>query len=105
EARARADAEPRFRGSGHPAEVGVFGRLEECQDRVIALAHLGVSDLRCRPPDTPDVHDVIAQLTAMVVGSAAVLRPDAARSRAPAPPAGWGGRPRPSGAPGDRGPP
>jgi alkanesulfonate monooxygenase SsuD/methylene tetrahydromethanopterin reductase-like flavin-dependent oxidoreductase (luciferase family) len=93
EARARADAEPLFRSLGHPAEVGIFGTLEQCQDRVIALAHLGVTELRCVLPNSPDVHDVIAQLTAMVVGTARVLTPNAPRSRPPDPPAGWGGRP------------
>lgn len=92
EAQARAEAETRFRTLGHPAEVGIFGRLEQCQDRVIELAHLGVTDLRCVLPDCADVHDVIAQLTAMVVGSAAVLAPHASRSKAPGPPEGWGGR-------------
>ena len=93
EAQARADTEPLFstRG-GHPAEVGIFGTLEQCQERVIRLAHDGVTELRCRLPNTPDVHDVIAQLTAMVVGSMDVLTPGAARSPDPEPPAGWGGR-------------
>jgi alkanesulfonate monooxygenase SsuD/methylene tetrahydromethanopterin reductase-like flavin-dependent oxidoreductase (luciferase family) len=94
EARARAEAEPRFQGPHHPTEFGIFGRLEECQDRVIELAHLGVTDLRCVPPASPDVHDVIAQLTAMVAGSTAILRPHAERSKAPDPPPGWGGRRR-----------
>ena len=58
------------------------------------LAHLtaGVTDLRCIVPNTADVHDVIAQLTAMVVGTVSVLTPSSARSRAPDPPEGWGGR-------------
>jgi alkanesulfonate monooxygenase SsuD/methylene tetrahydromethanopterin reductase-like flavin-dependent oxidoreductase (luciferase family) len=94
EARARADAEPLFGGSGHPARAGIFGTLEMCQDRVIELAHDGVTDLRCVLPNSPDVHDVIAQLTAMVVGSPDVLAPGAPRSRAPDAPAEWGGRPR-----------
>jgi alkanesulfonate monooxygenase SsuD/methylene tetrahydromethanopterin reductase-like flavin-dependent oxidoreductase (luciferase family) len=92
EARARADAEPLFQALGHPAEIGIFGTLEQCQDGVIALAHLGVTELRCVLPNSPDVHDVIAQLTAMVVGTARVLTPNAPRSRPPDPPAGWGGR-------------
>src|SRR5205085_7422928 len=62
EAFARAAAEPLFRSEsiGQPAEVGLFGTLEECQDRVIALAHAGVTDLRCVLPNAPDVPDVIA---------------------------------------------
>jgi hypothetical protein len=93
EAVARADMDPDFGRFGHPGETGIFGTLEECQDRVIALAHAGVTDLRCILPGTPDVHDVIAQLTAITVGSIAVLRPGARRSAAPPPPEGWGGRP------------
>lgn len=92
EASARADVDVAFSRLGHPAEIGIFGTLEECQDRVIALAHAGVSDLRCVLPGAPDVHDVIAQLTAMTVGTTDVLRPGALRSPAPAPPDGWGGR-------------
>jgi hypothetical protein len=85
EAAARAEADATFRGYGRPAEVGLFGRLEECQAQVVALAHEGVTDLRCVLPDAPDVHDVVAQLTAVAVGSLATHRPDAPRS--PDPPA------------------
>ena len=93
EAHARADAEPYYRVFGHPAEVGIFGRLEECQDQLVTLAHGGVTDLRCVLPNSPDVHDVIAQLTSMVVGSTTVLSPDSPRSKAPDPPP-WSGGPR-----------
>jgi alkanesulfonate monooxygenase SsuD/methylene tetrahydromethanopterin reductase-like flavin-dependent oxidoreductase (luciferase family) len=92
EAKARADAEPLFELTGPPAEVGIFGTLEECQDRVIELAHAGVTDLRCILPNSPDVHDVIAQLTAMAIGTRDVLAPNAPRSKAPDPPESWGGR-------------
>ncbi len=92
EADARADAEPLFAASGHPERIGIFGTLERCQERVIRLAYAGITDLRCRLPNTPDVHDAIAQLTAMVVGSTDVLAPDAPRSPDPEPPQGWGGR-------------
>jgi hypothetical protein len=61
---------------------------------VIALAHAGGTDFRCILPNAPDVPDVIAQLTAMVVGTRAALRPDAPRSRDPDPPPDWGGRRR-----------
>jgi len=94
EAQARTAHEPMFAGDGHPAVCGIFGTLEMCQDRVIELAHTGVTDLRCVLPNSPDVHDVIAQLTAMVIGSIDVLQPGAPRSRAPAAPSEWGGRPR-----------
>ena len=99
EAAARWDAEPAFAGLGPPARAGVFGTLEQCHDRVIALAHAGVTDLRCVLPGAPDIHDVIAQATAMTVGTVAKLAPGAPRSPAPPPPEGWGGRsrfPRPS---------
>jgi hypothetical protein len=99
EAAARWDAEPAFAGLGPPTRAGVFGTLEQCHDRVIALAHAGVTDLRCVLPGAPDVHDVIAQATAMTVGTVAKLVPGAPRSEPPPPPEGWGGRsrfPRPS---------
>jgi hypothetical protein len=99
EATARWDAEPAFAGLGPPARAGVFGTLEQCHDRVLALAHAGVTDLRCVLPAAPDVHDVIAQATAMTVGTVAKLAPGAPRSEPPPPPEGWGGRsrfPRPS---------
>ena len=92
EAHARVSDEPRFREIGHPATFGIFGTLEQCQARAIELAHLGVTDLRCILPNTPDVHDAIAQLTAIVVGTIGVLAPHSPRSKAPDPPPGWGGR-------------
>ena len=92
EADARVAADPIFRLVGDPATVGIFGTLEECQDRVIALAHAGITDLRCIVPATLDVHDVIAQLTAITVGTTDVLVPGSLRSPAPPPPDGWGGR-------------
>jgi alkanesulfonate monooxygenase SsuD/methylene tetrahydromethanopterin reductase-like flavin-dependent oxidoreductase (luciferase family) len=99
EAAARWDAEPAFAALGPPTQAGVFGTLEQCHDRVIALAHAGVTDLRCVLPAAPDIHDVIAQATAMTVGTVATLAPGAPRSPDPPPPEGWGGRsrfPRPS---------
>ena len=92
EAVARVAADPVFALVGDPATVGIFGTLEECQDRVIALAHAGITDLRCIVPATLDVHDVIAQLTAITVGTTDVLVPGSLRSPAPPPPDGWGGR-------------
>ena len=93
EAAARIGMDPGFHALGHPGETGIFGTLEECQDRVIALAHAGVSDLRCVIPLTPDAIDVMAQLTAMTVGTIDVLMPGSLRSPPPPPPVGWGGRP------------
>lgn len=92
EAQARADSEPLFDAIGHPQKVGIFGTLEECQERVIELAYSGVGDIRCVLPNSPDVHDVIAQLTAMVVGSVEVLSPGTPKSKSPDPPETWGGR-------------
>jgi len=86
EAYARADLEPLFQIIGHPKDAGIYGTLEQCQERVIALSHAGVTELRCIVPNAPDVHDVLAQLTAMVAGSKAALQPGAARSEPPEPP-------------------
>jgi hypothetical protein len=96
EAFARAADEPLFEHElvGQPADIGLFGTLEECQAGALELAHAGLTDLRCWVPNAPDVPDVIAQLTAMVVGRLEVLSPSAPRSRDPDPPAGWGGRSR-----------
>jgi hypothetical protein len=94
EASARWDAEPAFATLGPPTRAGVFGTLEQCHERVIALAHAGVTDLRCVFPNAPDVHDVIAQATAMTVGTVAKLSPGTPRSAPPPPPEGWGGRSR-----------
>jgi alkanesulfonate monooxygenase SsuD/methylene tetrahydromethanopterin reductase-like flavin-dependent oxidoreductase (luciferase family) len=92
EADARVVADPLFLRTGHPAETGIFGTLEECQDRVIALAHAGITDLRCVIPATLDAHDVIAQLIAITLGTTDVLIPGSLRSPSPPPPDGWGGR-------------
>lgn len=100
EAEARAHGEALFEVLGLPSEVGIFGTLEECQERVIELAHAGVRDLRCHLPNNPDIHDVIAQLTAISVGTVDVLAPGAPRSRDPDPPQGWGGRARAGSGPG-----
>jgi hypothetical protein len=93
EASARADRDPRLRGARDPRRRGLFGTLEECQARVVELAHAGVTELRCWVPDTPDLPDVIAQLSAAPVGTLTPSRRgDGARP--PQAPAGWGGRPR-----------
>lgn len=94
EAHARAAAEPIFTMVGRPQDVGLFGTLEQCQERVIELAHAGVTDLRCVIPSSADVHDVIAQLTAIAVGTIDVLMPGAPKSKPPDPPKSWGGRSR-----------
>jgi hypothetical protein len=98
EAEARAAMDPTLSRYGELGTDGLFGALESAQLRVIELAHAGVTDLRCVLPDVPDVHDVVAQLTAVVVGSTATHRPNAPRSADPAPPP-WAGR-RPTAPPG-----
>lgn len=93
EARARADTDPLFPIAGHPADGGIFGTLEECQYQVLALAKRGVVDVRGVLPTSPDVHDVIAQLSAVATGTLDVLGTEA-RSPDPPAPEGWGGRRR-----------
>jgi hypothetical protein len=78
-------------GFGDPRSDGLFGTLEDGQRRVIELAHAGVTDLRCVLPDVPDVHDLVAQLTSVVVGSLDTHHPDAPRSADPQPPP-WAAR-------------
>jgi alkanesulfonate monooxygenase SsuD/methylene tetrahydromethanopterin reductase-like flavin-dependent oxidoreductase (luciferase family) len=95
EAQARAHAASLLETVGPQSQAGVFGTLEQCQERVIELAHAGVTDLRCILPNSPDVHDVIAQLTAMSIGSVDVLSPGTPKSKAPDPPETWGGRTSP----------
>jgi hypothetical protein len=96
EAHARRAIDPEFGGRGDPMEVGLFGALEDCQVQVAGLAQQGVVDLRCVLPDTQDVHDVMAQLTAVAIGDASTHHPDRARSPDPDPPS-WA--PRRDGAP------
>jgi hypothetical protein len=87
EGQARALLDPTF-------TADVVGRLEDGQAAVAALAQDGVTDLRCRLPAVPDVADLVAQLTAMTVGSPATHHPDAPRSPDPEPPPWAGPRPR-----------
>ena len=92
EASARADLDPSMAGTNHPSEGGLYGTLEDCQVRVAALAAQGVTDLRCVLPRTPDVHDVVAQLTAVAVGNLTTHGPGTTRSADPPPPL-WARRP------------
>jgi hypothetical protein len=93
EATARLDSDHRLRDRRDPRRGGLFGTLEQCQARVAELARAGVTEVRCWLPDTPDVHDVIAQLSAVKVGA---LEPtyQGRHAQPPSPPAGWGGRAR-----------
>ena len=92
EAEARATVDPSLAELGDLRRDGLYGTLEAAQARVVALAHEGVIDLRCVLPDVVDVNDVVAQLTAVVVGSLDTHRPDAPRSADPEPPP-WAARP------------
>jgi hypothetical protein len=65
EAAAREDLDPRLHA--YAVDARVFGSLEDCQAVVARLCAEGVTDLRCVLPETHDVHDVIAQLTAIAV--------------------------------------
>jgi alkanesulfonate monooxygenase SsuD/methylene tetrahydromethanopterin reductase-like flavin-dependent oxidoreductase (luciferase family) len=94
EAWARWESDEALAGLGPPAEVAIFGTLEQGHEQVIRLAHAGITDLRCVLPDAVDIHDVIAQLTALSIGTVDMLAPGSPRSRAPEPPKDWGGRPR-----------
>jgi hypothetical protein len=94
EAAARAELDPGLAAYGDLVGDGLYGTLETAQARVVAMAHSGVTDLRCALPDVPDVHDVVAQLTAAVVGTLATHRPDAPRSPDPPPPS-WATRRHP----------
>jgi alkanesulfonate monooxygenase SsuD/methylene tetrahydromethanopterin reductase-like flavin-dependent oxidoreductase (luciferase family) len=94
EAWARWESDEALAGLGPPAQVAIFGTLEQSHEQVIRLAHAGITDLRCILPEAVDVHDVIAQLTALSIGTVDLLAPGSPRSRAPEPPKDWGGRPR-----------
>jgi len=91
--RTRAEAEARstgwFADLGLPVEQGLFGTLEDCQEEVAILCAKGVCALRFVLPAT-DVPDVIAQLSAVGIGSIATHGPGTEHSPAPPPPAGWG---------------
>jgi hypothetical protein len=90
EAFARVVATPAFLHTGTPADQGLFGTLEDCQQQVQLWARAGVRGLCMVVPD-PDLPDVLAQLRAVAIGNRAAPF-SAERSPDPLPPAGWGGR-------------
>jgi hypothetical protein len=92
EAFARLTNDPELNAEAHAAP-GLVGTLEACQQTVAALREAGMTDLRIRLPATPDLPDVIAQVSALRGDALSRLRPGAPRSPDPAAPAGWGGRP------------
>ena len=73
EAAARADRDPRFMGSGHPRECGIFGDFEDAQQQVLELARVGCEVLLIDIPDENDVADLLAQIRALVVGATPAL--------------------------------
>lgn len=90
EAAARAAAEPVFTVTGHPREQGLFGTLEDAQQRILHLAAAGVSELCCVLP-AADLLDHLAQLSAATIGDLRRLQMGSGRSADPPPPMGWGG--------------
>jgi alkanesulfonate monooxygenase SsuD/methylene tetrahydromethanopterin reductase-like flavin-dependent oxidoreductase (luciferase family) len=88
EARARADLDPAFAGA---EQIGLFGTLDDCQRQLSQWVADGVRDLRAVVPLVPDVADVLAQLTAVVVGDPVTHGPDAPVTPAPPPPS-WAAR-------------
>ncbi len=73
EAVARADRDPRFRGSAHPRECGLFGPFEQAQKQVLELARAGATQLRVVLADELDVADLLAQVRALTVGATPAL--------------------------------
>lgn len=91
EAHARLASDPELAAAARAAP-GLVGTLEHCQQTVAALRAAGMSELRVRLPSTPDLPDVIAQISTLRGDVVAGLRPGAPRSPDPGAPAGWGGR-------------
>jgi hypothetical protein len=92
EAQARLSNDPALRDEARTAP-GLVGTLEHCQRTVAALRAAGMSELRVQLPATPDLPDVIAQVSTLRGGALTGLRPGTPRSQDPAAPPGWGGRP------------
>lgn len=85
EARARADLEPRFTDERDPEKHGIFGAFEDVQEQVLALARAGADGLVLEIPLERDVADVLAQIRALVVGAAPLLREMAPAGRSEVP--------------------
>jgi hypothetical protein len=85
EARARADLDLRFSADRDPERVGLFGAFEDVQEQVLELARAGADGLVLDIPLERDIADVLAQIRALVVGAAPLLREmaPAARSEVP----------------------
>ncbi|HVC40713.1 MAG TPA: hypothetical protein VND54_01915 [Candidatus Saccharimonadales bacterium] len=74
------------------AAPALVGTLEDCQRSVAELYAAGMRELRLRLPATPDIPDVIAQMSALRGEALSGLRAGMPRSPAPAAPEDWGGR-------------
>lgn len=73
EAVARAVRDPRFAGTDHPRERGLFGTYEHAQIQALDLAAAGADMLRVTVADEVDVADLLAQVRSLVVGATPVL--------------------------------
>jgi hypothetical protein len=92
EAHARLAGDAGLRAEAETAP-GLVGSLEDCQQTVAVLYAAGMRELRLRLPGTPDVPDVIAQMSTLRSDVLGDRRAGLPRSAAPAAPADWGGRP------------
>jgi len=92
EAHARLAGDPGLRAEAEAAP-GLVGTLEDCQQTVAVLYAAGMRELRLRLPGTPDIPDVIAQMSTLRGDLLSGLGSGSPRSAAPAAPTGWGGRP------------
>ena len=92
EAHARLSSDPGLRAEAEAAPC-LVGTLEDCQQTVAALYAAGMRELRLRLPATPDIPDVIAQMSTLRGEALRGLDAGSPRSPAPAAPTSWGGRP------------
>ena len=90
EAHARLAGDPDLRAEAEAAP-GLVGTLEDCQQTVAVLYAAGMRELRLHLPATPDIPDVIAQMSTL--GRDLLSGLEGSTRSAPAPPTGWGGRP------------
>ncbi|MFZ0179979.1 MAG: hypothetical protein WAL84_08940 [Candidatus Dormiibacterota bacterium] len=91
EAHARLAGDPDLRAEAEAAP-GLVGTLEDCQQTVAVLYAAGMRELRLHLPGTPDIPDVIAQMSTLGGDLLSGLEAGSPRSAAPAAPTGWGGR-------------
>jgi len=92
QAHARLSSDPGLQAEAEAAPC-LVGTLEDCQQTVAALYAAGMRELRLRLPATPDIPDVIAQMSTLRGEALRGLDAGSPRSPAPAAPTSWGGRP------------